>query len=130
VVSDDAGVRLVRPAERTEGAPTPGMRREQALATDGLWAGYVTTDAGAVSGWHHHGEYETSIYVVSGALRMEFGPGGAEVLEAGPGDFLYVAPHAVHREGNPSDETSALVVVRAGEGEPVVNVDGPAPADG
>jgi uncharacterized RmlC-like cupin family protein len=128
VVSDDAGVRLVRPAERTEGAPTPGMRREQALATDGLWAGYVTTDAGAVSGWHHHGEYETSIYVVSGALRMEFGPGGAEVLEAGPGDFLYVAPHAVHREGNPSDETSALVVVRAGEGEPVVYVDGPSPA--
>ncbi len=124
-MSDD--VRLVRPADRTEGQPTPGMRREQAVATDHLWAGYVTTDAGAVSGWHHHGDYESSIYVVSGALRMEFGPGGNEVLDAGAGDFLYVAPHAIHREGNPSDEPSAIVVVRAGSGEAVVNVDGPAP---
>jgi hypothetical protein len=33
---------------------------------------------------------------------------------------------AVHRESNPEDETSHLVVVRCGEGEPTVNVDGPA----
>jgi uncharacterized RmlC-like cupin family protein len=119
-------VRLVRPDERTEGAPTPGMIREQALASDGLWAGIVHTSAGMVSGWHHHGEYETSIYVLAGALRMEFGAQGTETLEAAPGDFLYVAPYAIHREGNPSDVTASLVVVRAGTGEPVINVDGPA----
>lgn len=126
-MSDDPPVRLVRPEERTEGAPTPGMTREEALATGTLWAGFVRTDAGMVSGWHHHGEHESSIYVVSGALRMEFGPGGDDVLEAAPGDFLYVAPYAIHREGNPSDEQSTLVVVRAGTGDPVTNVDGPAP---
>jgi len=116
----------VRPTERTEGAPTPGMTREQAVATEGMWAGFVTTDAGMVSGWHHHGEYESSIYVVSGSLRMEFGAAGSEVLEAAPGDFVYVAPYAVHREGNPSEVDSTLVVVRAGHGEPVFNLDGPA----
>jgi uncharacterized RmlC-like cupin family protein len=120
-------VRLIRITDRTEGQPTPGMHREQAVATDRMWAGHVTTDAGAVSGWHHHGDHESSIYVVSGALRMEFGPGGEDVLDARPGDFLYVAPHAIHREGNPTDEPSAIVVVRAGSGEAVVNVDGPAP---
>jgi uncharacterized RmlC-like cupin family protein len=78
-----------------------------------------------VSGWHHHGEYESTIYVVSGALRMEYGPGGADVIEAGPGDFVFVARGAVHREGNPSDEVSEMVVVRSGSGEPVVNVDAP-----
>ena len=119
-------VRRVKPEQRTEGAPTAGMRREQAVATDGMWAGHVTTASGRVSGWHHHGEYQTSIYVVSGALKMEFGPGGNDVLEASPGDFVYVAPHAVHREGNPSDQDSTLVVVRAGVGAPVFNVDGPA----
>ena len=119
------GVWRVAPAERTEGAPTPGMTREQAVATDGIWAGIVRTDAGMLSGWHHHGEYETSIYVISGALRMEFGPQGAETLEAAPGDFLYVAPYAIHREGNPSQESGTAVVVRAGHGEPVTNVDGP-----
>ena len=126
-MSEETTVRCVRPEERTPGQPTAGMHREQAVATDRMWAGHVTTDAGAVSGWHHHGEYETSIYVVSGRLRMEFGRGGEEVVDAVPGDFLYVAPGAVHREGNPSAEPSALVVVRSGTGEAVINVDGPSP---
>jgi uncharacterized RmlC-like cupin family protein len=101
------------------------MSREEAVATSGMWAGLATTEPGMVSGWHHHGDYESTIYVLSGALRMEFGPGGTEVLEAGPGDFLYVAPGAVHRESNPTDEDSRIVVVRSGSGEPVFNVAGP-----
>ena len=127
-MSDEMTVRRVRPAERVPGQATSGMHREQALATDRMWAGYVTTDAGSISGWHHHGEYETSIYVVTGTLRMESGPGGTQVLDAVAGDFVYVPSQAIHREGNPSEETSALVVVRSGEGEPVFNVEGPAPA--
>ena len=119
-------VRLIRAGERTEGAPTPGMIREEAIATDRLWAGYVRTEAGMVSGWHHHGGYESSIFVMTGALVMEFGPEGTERLEAGPGDFVYVAPRAVHREANPTDAESHVIVVRAGEGPPVINVDGPA----
>jgi len=101
------------------------MTREEAVATDGMWAGFVRTGSGTVSGWHHHGTYETAIYVISGALRMEFGPGGVDTLEGRPGDFMYVAPGAVHRESNPSDQESHIVVVRSGTGVPVVNVDGP-----
>jgi uncharacterized RmlC-like cupin family protein len=119
------GVRRIARAERTEGAATPGMVREQAIATDGLWAGYVRTAAGMVSGWHHHGAYETSIYILSGGLRMEFGPGGGRTLEAGPDDFVYVAPGAIHRESNPTDVESQIIVVRSGTGEPVFNVEGP-----
>jgi uncharacterized RmlC-like cupin family protein len=119
------GVRRIAPEGRSEGSPTPGMIREEAVSTDGMWAGLVRTAPGMVSGWHHHGECESMIYVVSGALRMEFGPGGREVLEARAGDFLYVAPGAVHREANPTERESHIVVARAGTGEPVVNVDGP-----
>ena len=122
-------VRRVRPAELSAGQATPGMRREQAVATEGMWAGVVHTDAGAFSGWHHHAEYESTIYVLSGALRMEFGPGGGEVLDALPGDFLYVPPFSVHREGNTTGETSTILVTRAGHGEAVVNVEGPEAAD-
>ena len=124
-----AGVRRITPEERTEGAATPGMTREEAIATDGMWAGLVRTAAGMVSGWHHHGSYESVIYVTSGVLRMEFGPGGAETLEAVPDDFLYVAPGAVHRESNPSAQDSRIIVVRSGSGVPVINVEGPAPSD-
>ena len=127
-MSEGAPARRVVPADRTEGDPTPGMTREQAIGTKTMWGGFVRTDAGMVSGWHHHGEYETSIFVLSGTLRMESGPGGDEVLVAAPGDFVYVPAHAIHREGNPSDQESTLVVVRAGTGDPVINVDGPAPA--
>jgi uncharacterized RmlC-like cupin family protein len=88
------GVRRVAPDERTEGAPTLGMVREEAVATAGMWAGLVRTAPGMVSGWHHHAAYETALYVISGALHMEFGAGGAETLDGRPGDFLYVAPGA------------------------------------
>ena len=119
-------VKYVPPSDRVEGEPTPGMVREQAIASAGLWAGVAHTEPGMTSGWHHHGEHETSIYITSGRLRMESGPGGVSVVEAGPGDFLYVAPGAVHREGNPGGEPSLLVVVRAGTGPTTVNVAGPA----
>ena len=103
------------------------MVREEAIATDGMWAGYVRTAAGMVSGWHHHGAYETTIYVLSGGLRMEFGPAGGLTLEGGPGDFLYVAPGAIHRESNPTAIESQIVVVRSGTGNAVFNVEGPDP---
>ena len=79
-MADDERVRLIRPGDRSEGQMTPGMHREQAVGTDRSWAGYVTTEAGMVSGWHHHGDYESHIYVVSGALRMESGAGGEEAV--------------------------------------------------
>jgi uncharacterized RmlC-like cupin family protein len=118
-------IHRIAPEDRVEGPPTPGMTREQAIQTEGMWAGFVTTEAGMVSGWHHHGSYESSIYVLSGALRMEFGRDGKGSFDASPGDFVFVGKQLVHRESNPSTEPAAIVVVRAGEGEPVVNVDGP-----
>jgi uncharacterized RmlC-like cupin family protein len=118
-------VRLIPPEERIHGEQTSGMFREEAIATEGMWAGLARTEAGMVSGWHHHGNYESTIYVLSGSLRMEFGPGGRDVIEAAPGDFLYVAPGAIHRESNPSPDESQIVVVRSGSGEPVFNVDAP-----
>ena len=61
-------------------------------------------------------------------MRLESGPGGEVVVEAGPGDFLRVPAGAVHRESNPGDGASRAVIVRCGSGTPTVNVDGPAPA--
>src|SRR5205085_3860059 len=80
--ADDAEERLTiavtEPVRRfgaddlTEADPTPGMRREMAFEVPGLWAGLVHTEPGASSGWHHHGDHETSLYVVRGQLRLEF----------------------------------------------------------
>lgn len=125
-MGEDQRVRRISPADRSPGQPTPGMRREQAASTERSWAGHVTTEAGTVSGWHHHGDYESHIFVVSGVMRVESGPHGQDVVDAQAGDFVFVPPRAVHREGNPTSEQAEVIVVRAGTGEPVFNVDGPA----
>lgn len=125
-MSTSDAVRLVRSEDRREADPTPGMVRERAIETEGLWSGLVRTAPGATSGWHHHGEHETSIYVAQGTLHMESGPAGSKVIDAVTGDFVYVPKGAIHRETNNGAEESQLVVVRAGRGIPTVNVDGPA----
>ena len=119
-------VRLVRPADRVEGERPPGMMREQAIAIDGMWAGLVRTEAQMTTGWHHHADYDTSIYVVDGRLRMELGPGGSEgsrQVQATSCMRLGCDPS----EGNPANAESHIIVVRAGRGPAVINVDGPAP---
>jgi uncharacterized RmlC-like cupin family protein len=118
---------VVRPSERSRRpqGQTPGLSREEAFATDFLWAGVLTTTPGEMSSWHHHGDHETYAYVLSGRKRIEYGPGGNEVLEARPGDFIHLPTRLVHREGNPDAEPSELIVFRVGSGSPVVNVDGP-----
>jgi uncharacterized RmlC-like cupin family protein len=122
-------IRVVHAAEREVAAAdaTSGVVREQAVAGDGVWAGLVRTAPGRSSGWHHHGDYNTYFYVVAGKVRMEFGPGGTHVVEAGPGDFVHVPNGIVHREVNPADEEGTLILVRVGSGPPVVNVEGPLP---
>jgi len=122
----DPDVSLVRAEDRVPDDPTPGVVRERAIAVEGMWSGHVSTEAGIVSGWHHHGDYETSIYVVEGELRVEYGPDGRQVAHARPGDFVHVGKGVIHREGNPAPDASRLVVTRSGTGPVTVNVDGPA----
>lgn len=105
--------------------PTSGMLRERAFELPTLWSGRVTTQPGVVSGWHHHATNESSLYVVSGVLRLEF-EGFDGHLDAEAGDFVHVPAFTVHRESNPLDVVSVAVIARAGGGVPTVNVDAPA----
>jgi uncharacterized RmlC-like cupin family protein len=117
-------VRVVRAGQLTAADPTRGMQRMLAFELPGLWAGRVETSPGAVSGWHHHDSNESSLYVVSGVLRLEF-EGHDGHVDAEAGDFVHVPAYTVHRESNPTGEPSVAVIARAGGGIPTVNVDGP-----
>ena len=117
-------VRVVRAADLLAADPTPGMARERAYELPGVWAGRVVTAPGSVSGWHHHDSNTSSLYVVSGVLRLEF-EGYDGHLDAEAGDFVHVPPYTVHRESNPTSEPSVAVIARVGGGTPTVNVDAP-----
>ena len=121
-------VQVFRSGQRGSQAPsvqTVGIRREELIATDHSWVGIAHTGPESVSGWHHHGEYETHIYGITGRLRLEFGPGGKGSVEAGPGDVFYIPWSVVHRELTLGAEKGTAFLVRLGQGEPVINVDGP-----
>ena len=93
------------------------MTRQEAVAAGSLWSGLASLAPGASTSWHHHGQHETSLYVISGTVRLEFGPAGSDVLDCGPGDFIYVPGGTVHRESNPGSTEATTVMTRAGEGQ-------------
>src|SRR5689334_15303968 len=85
------------------GPATDGMDR-RLLDEDGdRWIGWVRVEPGVASGWHHHAERETYIFVINGTMRIESGPGGAEAVEGRTGDYIYVPRGAIHREVVTSD---------------------------
>ena len=125
-------VRVIKAGEGKEQTrQTAGFVRRELVAQaaeagrSGVWIGTVRTPAGSTSGWHHHGEYDTYIFVQEGKARMDFGPGGAQSCDAEPGDVIFVPRGAVHREANTGDAENMAFLVRVGSGEPVINVDGP-----
>jgi mannose-6-phosphate isomerase-like protein (cupin superfamily) len=75
------------PAEQTT-----NLQRGQAFAHDGVWAGFAVFPGGASTGWHHHGDYATYGYITSGAMTVEFGPGGRD------GNVNVEWPHRAHQK--------------------------------
>ena len=116
---------LVREHAFKNAAQTPGIVRRKAFASEGVWAGVATTEPGIVSGWHHHGDHSTYLYITSGRFRLESGPLGRDLIEAGPGDFVKIPARTIHRESNPASERAHTIVIRVGTGPVVVNVAGP-----
>jgi len=108
----------VRPEERsTATGQNADMERSIAISAErvgsvGLYSSVVTTAPGARTRVHHHGECETSIWIVSGRARYTFGPTGLEEsMEAEAGDFVYIAAGEVHVEENASDAEPLVVVI-------------------
>ena len=118
------GVEVAKAGSLARGASTSGIIRERAFDAEGAIFAKSIVAGGTVSEWHHHARRTLFGYVVSGRLQLEFSDGLVEVSE---GDFFRVKPGRVHRDVNPDPTVSAVIVnLLVGEGEPVVNVPGPA----
>ena len=108
---------------------TPGIMREFAFQADDALVIRARVDAGNVSGWHHHGDYDVYGYVVVGVIRFEGSPGGHDTIDVGRGDFFHVPARLVNRDVNPSPtESHEVILFLRGHGPMVVNVDGSDPA--
>jgi quercetin dioxygenase-like cupin family protein len=107
-----------------EGPGTPGIERHIAFQSAGVTVIRAHTEPGMLSGWHTHMDHDIYGYVAMGHARFEYGPEGQGTIEVGPGDFFHVPPHTVHRESNPSDEKSEILLFITGSGPLVENLDG------
>jgi uncharacterized RmlC-like cupin family protein len=101
---------------RTGTGQNADMERSVAVSSDTvgsaqLYSSIVTTAPRGRTRVHHHGECETSIYIVSGVARYTWGPSGLEhEMDAAAGDFVYIPAGEIHVEENAS-ATEPLVVV-------------------
>jgi uncharacterized RmlC-like cupin family protein len=123
-------IRLVRPDTREGFTPrgSEGIAVEHTHVTENAWAGIVRFEPRGNIGWHHHGEHDTYVYVLSGGLHVEFGPGGRKAVEAAADDFVVIPKRTIHRETNPTEGPSTLAFVRVGKGRVTFDAEGPDPA--
>jgi uncharacterized RmlC-like cupin family protein len=128
----------VTPADRaTSVGQNSDMERSIAVSADrvgsvGLYSSVVTTAPGAKTRIHHHGECETSIYILAGRARYTWGPTGLEAsMDAGEGDFIYIPAGEIHVEENASTTEPLIVVLTRNCAGSVVHYvdDGPDGAD-
>lgn len=120
-------LRKVSPEDATaDTAQTYGMVRragvcESTVGASNIWMGETHMAPGVVSGAHHHGENETSIYVLSGNPVFIYMAAGVEVqLATKPGDYVYVPPFVPHIESNELGEDEAVVIIARSSQEAIV----------
>jgi uncharacterized RmlC-like cupin family protein len=118
-------IRVIRARNLKEGPESRGMTRRLADVDEGLSLAEARNEPQTLSGWHHHGEGTTCVYLAQGNTRLEWGAGGRESADLTAGDCYVIYPQAIHREGNPGPGPQLIVGFYLGEGPRVVNVDGP-----
>ena len=98
------------------------------VGSERLYSSIVTTAPKGRTEIHHHGECETSIYILSGRARFYSGDGLRDIVDAEQGDFVYVPAFEVHVEENSSDSEALVVLLsRNCSGSVVHYVDGTLP---
>lgn len=108
----------IRPTDRhTTVGQHPGLERSIAISrpmvgAESLYTAIVSTAPGDRTRVHHHGDCETSIYILSGAARYTWGPTGIEhEMTADTGDVIYIPAGEIHVEENASANEPLVVVL-------------------
>ncbi|MGH7721768.1 MAG: cupin domain-containing protein [Candidatus Dormibacteria bacterium] len=127
-----AEVTIRRGDDLDDGTPqTPGLRRLEAISarlvgSESLWMGLSVLPPGGRTAWHHHGDSETALYILSGVGRWWVGDDPDDVREARAGDFVFVPPGVPHWEENGSADIAVeMIVARSTQEAVVVNLERP-----
>lgn len=118
---------VIKPGDLIDGPNTPGQNRKTAVNLETFWVGEAhITALDAPSQWHHHKDFDSVMYMMSGKIRVDHGENGEDTFTLEAGDYAYFPRRVIHRcqilEGG---DDVRYIGIRVGKGETVVNVDGP-----
>jgi uncharacterized RmlC-like cupin family protein len=123
---DRAEPTVVAAGERRTATGLPsGSSGHEAFADATGWVGFISLPPGAMSQWHHHGEWTSYAVVYRGVLRWEFGVGGGEAIVVEPGATGRMPAHRIHRDVSAGGEPLEMTLFRTGQGPLTISVDGP-----
>ena len=71
----------------------------------------ATIPPGGVASAHIHVGFEVMLYILEGRVRHEYGDGLEQIVENGPGDFIFIEPGIPHEVFNVSDTHPVVAVV-------------------
>lgn len=71
----------------------------------------ATIPPGGVAYAHIHDSFELMLYIMSGNVRHEFGPGCRKIIENKAGDFIFIEPGVPHEVFNMSETEPVVAVV-------------------
>ena len=71
----------------------------------------ATIPPGGVAYAHIHVDFEVMLYILSGRVRHEYGPGLKNAIENQAGDFIYIEPGVPHEVCNMSETEPVVAVV-------------------
>jgi uncharacterized RmlC-like cupin family protein len=77
----------------------------------GLCMHLIHVPPGARAKAHMHQNHETTLYVLSGRVRMWYGMALEKVMDCQPGDFIYIPAGVPHLPANLSNTEPATAVV-------------------
>jgi len=101
---------LASAGQNADMARAVAISRDTAGSTN-LYSSIVTTAPLGRTEVHHHGECETSIYILQGRARFYSGEDLRDTLIAEEGDFVYVPAYEVHVEENASADEPLVVLL-------------------
>ena len=71
----------------------------------------ATIPPGGVAKAHIHDGFEVMLYIISGRVRHEYGPGLTQVVDNEAGDFIFTEPGVPHKVFNLSDTEPVVAFV-------------------
>lgn len=93
------------------GTAERGITRERA-GSQGLCLSRLVIPPLTTEHAHLHEDHETALYIVSGEVEIQHGPGFAAVTTARAGEYVYIPPSVPHLPVNRS-ATEPVVVIAA-----------------